>query len=190
MGVWLTRLAVVYLKNRTSRGWATGEDEAHNKQIPDEEKSDLRNQLLPLLASSPSQIRLQLIPMLQKILNNDFPSKWPDFFDRTMQLLNTNNANSVYAGLQCLVAVCRMYRFKSGETRGDFNQIVQASFPQTLAIANGLVQEESIEAWEMLHVVMKAFKHTIYVGPTVRSLRPGFTTRIGPENVADNVVPV
>ena len=101
--------------------------------------------------------------MLQKILNNDFPTKWPDFLDRTLQFLNTNDANSVYAGLQCLVAVCRMYRFKSGEPRTDFNKIVEVSFPQTLAIAKGLVQEEGIEAWEMLHIIMKAFKHTIYV---------------------------
>ena len=104
--------------------------------------------------------------MLQKILNADFPSEWPDFFDRTMQLLATNDASSVYAGLQCMVALCRMYRFKSGETRTEFNQVVLASFPQLLAIANGLVQETSPDAWEMLHIVMKAYKHAIYVGHT------------------------
>ena len=124
----------------------------------------MRNQLLPLLSSSPSQVRLQLAPMLQKILNSDFPSKWPDFFDRTMHLLSTNDANSVYAGLQCMVALCRMYRFKSGDTKTEFHQLVNASFPQLLVIANGLVQETSLEAWEMLHIVMKAYKHAIYVG--------------------------
>ena len=102
--------------------------------------------------------------MLQKILSNDFPTKWPNFFDKTVEFLNTNDASSVHAALQCLVAVCRLYRFKSGETRAEFNQIVEISFPQTLTIANGLVQEEGIEAWEMLHIIAKAFKHTIYVG--------------------------
>ena len=160
----LTGTAVVYLKNRASRGWTTSDELPHNKKIPQDEKANLRNEILSLLATSTSQIRLQLIPMLQKILNTDFPTQWPSYFDRTMQLLNTNEANSVYAGLQCMVALCRLYRFKSGETRTDFNQIVDASFPRLLEIANGLVQERSLEAWEMLHIIMKAFKQTIYVG--------------------------
>ena len=63
-----------------------------------------------------------------------------------------------------MVALCRMYRFKSGDTKADFHQVVNASFPQLLVIANGLVQETSLEAWEMLHIIMKAYKHTIYVG--------------------------
>ena len=86
-----------------------------------------------------------------------------------MQLLNTNDANSVFAGLQCMLAICRMYRFKGGETRPEFNQIVNASFPQLHAIATRLVEETSIETWEMLHLIMKAYKHTIYVGRALAS---------------------
>ena len=63
-----------------------------------------------------------------------------------------------------MVALCRMYRFKSVETKVEFHQVVKASFPQLLVIANGLVQETSLEAWEMLHITMKAYKHAIYVG--------------------------
>ena len=81
-----------------------------------------------------------------------------------MQLLNTNEANSVFAGLHCMLAICRMYRFKGGEDRGGFNQIVQASFPQLLSIGSRLVDEANPEAWEMLRVVLKTYKHTIYVG--------------------------
>jgi hypothetical protein len=57
-----------------------------------------------------------------------------------------------------------MYRFKGGDTREDFNQIVQASSPQLLGIATRLVEDTSVEAWEMLHIIMKAYKHAIYVG--------------------------
>lgn len=83
--------------------------------------------------------------------------------DITMQLLNTNDANSVFAGLHCMLAICRMYRFKGGENRDDFNQIVEASFPQLLSIGSRLVDETNPEGWEMLRVVMKSYKHTIYV---------------------------
>ena len=154
---------VVYLKNRVTRGWAPAEEYPTHKKIPDEEKLPFRNRLLPVLASSPPQIRTQLIPILQKILQYDFPAKWPDFMDITVRSLSTNDANSMFAGLQCMLAICRVYRFKSGENRDDFNQIVQASFPQLLRIGTGLLAETSLEAGEMLRVIVKAYKHAIYV---------------------------
>lgn len=83
--------------------------------------------------------------------------------DITLQLLNTNDASSVFAGLNCMLAICRVYRFKGGENRGDFNQIVQGSFPQLLSIGTRLVNETSLEAWEMLRILLKAYKHAIYV---------------------------
>lgn len=83
--------------------------------------------------------------------------------DITLQLLNTNDASSVFAGLNCMLAICRVYRFKGGENRADFNQIVQVSFPQLLNIGTRLVDETSLEAWEMLRILLKAYKHAIYV---------------------------
>lgn len=83
--------------------------------------------------------------------------------DITMQLLSTNEANSVFAGLHCMLAICRMYRFKGGETRDEFNRIVAVSFPQLLKIGSQLVDETNPEGWEMLRIVLKAYKHTIYV---------------------------
>lgn len=80
-----------------------------------------------------------------------------------MQLLNTNDANSVFSGLHCMLAICRMYRSKGGDNRQDFDRIVEASFPQLLSIGSRLVDETNPEGWEMLRVVMKAYKHTIYV---------------------------
>ncbi|KAL8735711.1 MAG: hypothetical protein Q9181_002714 [Wetmoreana brouardii] len=153
---------VVYLKNRVSRGWA-GEEHQLHKQIAREEKTDLRNRLIPILASSPSQIRSQLIPILQKILQHDFPTEWPNFMNITMQLLNAGDADSVFAGLHCTLAICRIYRFKNGDTREEFDRIVQAAFPQLLAIGTRLLDESSPEAWELLHIILKTYKHAIYI---------------------------
>ncbi|MCJ1346516.1 hypothetical protein MMC31_004733 [Peltigera leucophlebia] len=155
-------VAVIYLKNRVTRGWAPGDEFPQNKQIPEDEKLNLRDRLLPILASSSPQVRAQLIPILQKILQYDFPAKWPNFMDITVQLLNTNDASSVFAGLNCMLAICRVYRFKGGENRTEFNQIVHASFPQLLAIGTRLVEETSLEAWEMLRILLKAYKQAIY----------------------------
>lgn len=162
--------AVVYLKNRINRGWASGDDVLLQKPIPEDEKLSFRNRLLPIIASSPPQIRSQLVPILQKILQYDFPNKWPNFMENTLQLLSTNDADSVYAGLQCMLAISRTYRFKAGENREDFNKIVQVSFDQLLNIGNRLVDETSIEAGEMLRIVIKTYKHAIYVCDYLRNV--------------------
>ncbi|KAF5015358.1 hypothetical protein F66182_13338, partial [Fusarium sp. NRRL 66182] len=154
--------AVVYLKNRINRGWAPSEDTSNYKKIPEEERPALRDRLIPILAASPPNVRAQFIPLITKILSYDFPEKWPGYMDITLQLLNANDVNSVFSGLQCLLAICKVYRFKANEKRGDFDKIVEHCFPQLLNIGNKLVDEESLEAAEMLHTVVKAYKHAIY----------------------------
>lgn len=156
--------AGVYLKNRITRGWSPIEDSPQRAPIPPAEKPGFRERLIPALASTPPNVRAQLVPLLQKILQHDFPEQWPGFLDLTLQLLNTNDANTVYAGLQCLLAICRVYRFKAGEKRDEFDKIVEHSFPQLLSIGQKLVDEESLEAAEMLRIVVKSYKHAIYVG--------------------------
>ncbi|KAG9673490.1 ARM repeat-containing protein, partial [Aureobasidium melanogenum] len=154
---------VVYLKNRITKGWAPIENEQSRfKAVPEGDKHVIRQRLVPILAASPPQIRAQLVATLQKILHYDFPEQWPDFLNITVNLLNQQDAGSVFAGLQCLLAICRVYRFKMGETREDFDKIVEMTFPQLLAIANSLVNETSLEAGEMLRTVLKAYKHAIY----------------------------
>ncbi|KAL4778196.1 armadillo-type protein [Aspergillus varians] len=154
--------AGVYLKNRINRGWSTLEDSPLRAPIREEEKPAFRERLIPALVSTPPNVRAQLVPLLQKILQHDFPEQWPGFLDITMQLLGTNDAGSVYAGLQSLLAICRVYRFKAGEKREEFDKIIEHSFPQLLNIGSKLVDEESLEAAEMLRIVVKSYKHAIY----------------------------
>ncbi|CRK43179.1 hypothetical protein BN1723_019136, partial [Verticillium longisporum] len=117
------------------------------------------------MAASQGGVRQQLIPVLQRILHFDFPDKWPNFMDYTTELLNTNNAPSVLAGLQCLLAICRAWRFRSSdnESRVHFDKIIELSFPRLLTICNELVTQESDEAGEMLHLALKAYKHATWL---------------------------
>lgn len=158
----IDQTAGVYLKNRINRGWAPVEESAQRTPIPESEKPGFRERLIPALASTPANVRAQLVPLMQKILQNDFPEQWPNFLDITLQLLGGGDANSVYAGLQCLLAICRVYRFKSGDKRDEFDRIVEHSFGQVLNIGTRLVDEESLEAGEMLRIVVKSFKHATY----------------------------
>lgn len=157
--------AVIYIKNRVNRAWVKTEQHANDNPIPEDEKSRFRDRLLPIMAASQGLVRQQLIPVLQRILHFDFPDKWPNFMDYTMQLLNTNDAPSVLAGLQCLLAICRAWRFRSSdnENRSHFDKIVEHSFPRLLTICNELVGQESDEAGEMLHLALKCYKHATWV---------------------------
>ena len=85
--------------------------------------------------------------------------------DFTTELLNTNDPGSVLAGLQCLLAICRAFRYKAVESqdRHHFDGIVGLCFPRMLAICNELVNQESDEAGEMLHLALKAYKHASWV---------------------------
>lgn len=152
-----------------NRGWEKSDHNPNDTPIAEDEKARFRDRLLPIMAASQGLVRQQLIPVLQRILHFDFPEKWPNFMDYTMQLLNTNDAPSVLAGLQCLLAICRAYRFKSsdGDNRVHFDKIIEASFPRLLAICNELVAQESDEAGEMLHLALKAYKHATWVNTDV-----------------------
>jgi len=159
--------AVISLKLFINRAWQPTEHSADvpARPISDDEKERLRARLVPILTSAPSLVRQQLIPILQRILHWDFPEKWPQFLDITLQLLNTNEPTSVLSGLQCLLGICRVYRFKAneGDNRAHFDKIVEASFPRLVAICNELVNQESDEAGEMLHIALKAYKHATWV---------------------------
>lgn len=157
--------AVIYIKNRVNRSWARTEQYPTEHLIPEDEKARFRDRLLPVMAASTGLVRQQIIPVLQRILHFDFPDKWPNFMDYAMQLLNTNDTRSVLAGLQCLLAMCRAWRFRApqSESRVHFDKIIEASFPRLLAICNELVAQESDEAGEMLHLALKAYKHATWV---------------------------
>lgn len=85
--------------------------------------------------------------------------------DATLQLLHANDPPSVLAGLQCLLVTCRAYRFKGNQDtgRGEFDKIIEASFPRLQQVCNELVNQESDEAGEMLHIALKAYKHATWV---------------------------
>ncbi|KAK4674460.1 Nonsense-mediated mRNA decay protein 5 [Podospora pseudopauciseta] len=155
----------IYLKNRVNRAWERSDHITTNSVIPEDAKVRFRERLLPVLAGSQAKVRQQLVPVLQRILHFDFPQSWPNFMDYTIQLLNTNTPASVMAGLQCLLAICRTYRFKSpeGETRAPFDKIVEASFPRLLVVCQELVKQESDEAGEMLHIALKCYKHATWL---------------------------
>ncbi|KAI1755788.1 importin-beta domain-containing protein [Xylaria castorea] len=156
---------VIYLKNRTNRGWSRSDHYPDETLIAEDEKQRFRDRILPILAASRGPVRQQLLQLIQRILHYDFPGKWPSFMNVTLQLLHANDPPSVLAGLQCLLVTCRAYRFKGNQDneRGEFDKIIEASFPRLQQVCNELVNQESDEAGEMLHIALKAYKHATWL---------------------------
>ncbi|EJT79856.1 hypothetical protein GGTG_04939 [Gaeumannomyces tritici R3-111a-1] len=156
---------VIYLKNRVNRAWSSEQNLSNEPTIPEDEKTRFKDRLLPLLAASQGTIRQNLVPVLQRILHWDYPEKWPAFMNYTVELLGTNDKDRVLAGLQCLLAICRAYRFKPNdvENQARLRDIVEASFPRLLEICRELVVQESDDAGEMLHIALKAYKHATFL---------------------------
>ncbi|KXJ90565.1 importin-7 [Microdochium bolleyi] len=156
---------VIYLKNRTNRGWSKSDHYPDETLIAEDEKQRFRDRILPILAASQGPTRQQILQMIQRILHFDFPGKWPNFMDVTLNLLHANDPSSVLAGLQCLLVTCRAYRFKGSQDNGraEFDKVVEASFPRLLQICQELVNQESDEAAEMLHMALKAYKHATWL---------------------------
>lgn len=157
--------AAIYVKNRVNRAWTYVDVYPDERLLTDEEKANVRNRLLPILGSSPSLVRQQLVPLLQRILHWDYPSRWPTYMEYTMRLLSTNDAQSVVAGIQCLLAVCRTYRFKAaaGVSRDELTAIVEMSFPHLLLLCQQLLDLENEEAGEMLHLALKIYKQAAWL---------------------------
>lgn len=155
--------AVLYLKNKVIRSWEFNEEFPKNVPISEDEKAAFRERLVPTLASATSPIRQQLMPLIGKVLHYDFPKKWPGYMDITLQLLGSNDIQSVFAGVQCLLSLCRVYRFKqANDKREELDRVTQATFPTLLAIGNGLVDETSTDAGDMLKMIIKTYKHAVY----------------------------
>jgi len=104
------------------------------------------------------------MPLIGKVLHYDFPERWPSYMDITLQLLNSGDIQSVFAGVQCLLSLTRVYRFKRETSKQDeMERVAQATFPIILAIGTRLVDETSTDAGDMLKMIIKTYKHATYV---------------------------
>ncbi|ODQ63530.1 ARM repeat-containing protein [Nadsonia fulvescens var. elongata DSM 6958] len=150
--------AAVYLKNKVLRYWNPRDEKYAAFKIDDGEKPVFRERLIPALAKAPTQIRAQLVTLLASIVGSDFPEQWPELFDVTMTLLQTNEPTSVYGGVLLLLEICKYYRWTSGESRKGLDKVVEIAFPIILSIGNSLVNETSNTAAEMMRNILKCYK--------------------------------
>ena len=81
----------------------------------------------------------------------------------TLGLLQSGDVNEVYAGLTMFLEMCKIYRWKSGDSRAGLDAVVATIFPVALGIAGKLLGDSSVAAGTMLVLILKAYKCAIAV---------------------------
>lgn len=152
------------MKNRVSKAWSKDNAETYNtNQITKADKELFRPYLIQVLIVASPTIRVQFTAILSKILASDYPTRWPEFQDLTLGLLQSGNINEVYAGLTMLLELTKIYRWKSGDNRSGLEAVVTNIFPVILQIAGKLLVDPNIAAATMLVLILKTYKSAIAV---------------------------
>ncbi|KAI9202660.1 armadillo-type protein [Polychytrium aggregatum] len=149
--------AAIFFKNRIQKGW----EPARDKAIGEADRAIVRQSIVEALLISPETIRKQLIASISIILNSDYPDKWPGFLQSLHSMLQSNDSTHVYGGLLLLRELVKVFHLKKLEKRTPLNEIIQLVFPTIQAIANGVLESETIEAAEILKLVLKIYHTSI-----------------------------
>ncbi|KAG2225799.1 hypothetical protein INT45_007043 [Circinella minor] len=153
--------AAIYFKNRMNKAWDRSNDAA--TPINEDDRNMVKQSILQALLRAPSAVQVQLSTCLNTILSNDFPDQWPDFVNEIQNFLSSTDVKMVYTALLALRELVKVYQWRSMERREPLQQIIKVTFPAILTISDNLVQQESLEAAEMLKLALKIYHAGIQV---------------------------
>ena len=121
--------AAVFFKNVVRRHWEP-EDE-HELTIPDEIKTQVKDNLLQLFLSVAELLQSQLSEAMALIASHDFPAKWQTLLPGLLPQLETATTQKDYKRvtglLQILHSICKRYRheFKSDELFTEIKYVLE-----------------------------------------------------------------
>ncbi|KAK9456600.1 armadillo-type protein [Dipodascopsis uninucleata] len=153
--------AAVYLKNKVLKHWNLSS--LGPGFILEEEKPAFRERIIPAVISCAPQVRQHLVSTLSRIISFDYPDSWPTFLDHTVQLLQSQDAQHIFAGVICLNELSKTYKWKNHESRLAFDQVIEVAFPLALQIAGTILNETSDNTGEMMHMIMKSYRSAINI---------------------------
>ncbi|KAG7662910.1 uncharacterized protein J8A68_003594 [[Candida] subhashii] len=159
--------AAIFFKNRIVAHWVVAENkQATALSIKDVEKGDIKSKLITTLFKTykNNQIKLQLTTALNNILAAE---KWEELIAIIKNLLkDVNDIDHVYTGLLCLYEYSKNYRWAGleGTSNPVLEDITQEIFPILQNLANQIIENagDNTVFDEMLYLIMKIFKFTMY----------------------------
>ncbi|RHZ46534.1 hypothetical protein Glove_615g3 [Diversispora epigaea] len=150
----------IYLKNRIRSSWDyTNSSSLTVVPIDPQDREAFKRNIFHVLVTVPNVVRVQLLDSLGKVLSYDYPEKWQDFMNQVHDFLTNNNPNNVYIGLFALQQVIKVFQWKTKNRSNNEHiaEIIEQTFPIVLRISQGLINEISLDAAEMLRILIKTY---------------------------------
>lgn len=150
----------IYFKNKIMKEW-------NSDYIDKDEKPVIRERIMFVMVKLERQLSNQLIPALAIIVSYDYPDNWDNFLDLILKLLsNSTDLRSIYVGILGFNELCRSYRWKKNEIRGQkLDPIIVQYFPSLLQLAKSILASptDDYESGEIVKLVLKCYKFVTYL---------------------------
>ena len=180
--------AAVFFKNVVRQHWAP-EDE-HELTIPDEIKTQVKDNLLQLFLGVADILQSQLSEAMSLIASHDFPQKWqtllPGLLPQVEAATTQKDYKRVAGLLQILHSICKRYRheFKSDELFSEIKYVLDKFQAPLLAIFKVAVADLPLAAGDP--AASKVLLHCLTL---VVSLHYDLCAQDLPEFFEDNMQP-
>lgn len=165
--------AVIYFKNFIKRNWHIMPTEADCK-IGGNERIAIKNEIIPLLCSLPSNLQIQLGDCVSAIAESDFPEQWPEIIPTIRDKLTDSDPKTNISILQIAHSIFKRYR-STGGTSDIVREIMYVleefapSFLNLMKLTDERIQQlqankvELLDWLNLLHLLTKIFYDLNYI---------------------------
>lgn len=121
-------------------------------------------------------MRRILSDIVYNIFQNDYiRGHWPAFLPTVLANITSQDTLKIYNALIALRKAVKYFEFKQREARAGLNEIVQASFPMLQSLIASLLDNNQIEAAQVMRLCLKVFySSTCYALPQVQGIDVNF----------------
>jgi len=128
------------------------------------DRSIIKENLFESIIHTPPIIRIQLLECVLLIARVDLPDDWPSLMPAIISGLSSGDFHRIYCSLLILLKVVHRWEFKEAKQRSDpIADIVQSTFPLLLQALKTVNSLNSLEAYEMSHVMCKIVYKAIHL---------------------------
>ncbi|MBW0504093.1 hypothetical protein O181_043808 [Austropuccinia psidii MF-1] len=136
--------AAIYLKNFIKLNYHQFQFKNHQNQnlidslnkfnqnfisISENDRNFLKLNILNAISTSPNSIKSLLLPTLSIIISTDYPDHWIDLLPQSINLISSNDFDSIQTGLFSLLEIFRLYRWSHSDKIQLFYNLINQSFP-------------------------------------------------------------
>eukprot|EP01103_Thecamoeba_quadrilineata_P012676 TRINITY_DN331_c0_g1_i4.p1 TRINITY_DN331_c0_g1~~TRINITY_DN331_c0_g1_i4.p1 ORF type:complete len:953 (-),score=187.82 TRINITY_DN331_c0_g1_i4:31-2889(-) len=118
-------MASVLLKKYVKEHWKSFGKDFVSPEVNPQEKDEIKNRLLPLLADNHSKIRTTVAMVISNIAYWEWPEEWPSFLNSMIGAIRSSNTNLVLGAIKVLEVFATPENF----TEETVSLLVQTLFP-------------------------------------------------------------